>query len=248
MRAAVAIGIFGLLGASAFASQLFSNGPERTALIELYTSEGCSSCPPAEEWVRALRWKPGLWKDFVPVEFHVNFWDSLGWKDRFSTTETTQRNYAYATSWGCQPYTPCFARNGVQWKPGWGVVSGPGAPMGILTVDVGDSGICKVQFWPGSAIQMPEDGSFEVHLAVLGGGISSEVTGGENKGSTLDHEFVVLGLTHLALAPPERSAVQQASVALPRLVASEGSRRALAAWVTLKGELEPLQATGGWLR
>jgi hypothetical protein len=248
MRAAVAIGIFGLLSANAIASQLFSNGPERTALIELYTSEGCSSCPPADQWVRALRWKPGLWKDFVPVEFHVNFWDSLGWKDRFSTPETTQRIYAYATSWGSQPYTPCFARNGVQWKPGWGVVAAPGAPMGILSVDVGDNGVCKVQFWPGPAIRMPEDGSFEVHIAVLGGGISSQVTGGENRGATLDHEFVVLGLAHRTLLPLEGQAVQQASVALPHPSPAEGVRHALAAWVTLNGDLEPLQATGGWLR
>jgi hypothetical protein len=248
MRVAVAIGVFGLLSASAIASQLFSNGPERTALIELYTSEGCSSCPPADQWLRTLRWKPGLWKDFVPVEFHVNFWDNLGWKDRFSTPETTQRIYAYATSWGTQPYTPCFARNGVQWKPGWGVVAAQGAPMGILTVDVGDSGVCRVQFWPGPAIRMPEDGSFEVHIAVLGGGISSQVTGGENSGATLDHEFVVLGMAHRTLSPPEGQTVQQASVALPHPFPAEGVRHALAAWVTLNGELEPLQATGGWLR
>jgi hypothetical protein len=247
MKVAVAIGMFGILCANATASQLFSNGPERTALIELYTSEGCSSCPPADQWLRGLRWKTGLWRDFVPVEFHVNFWDSLGWKDRFSTPEITQREYAYATSWGCQPYTPCFARNGVQWKPGWGVVAAQGAPMGILSVDLGDDGTCRVQFWPGPAIRMPEDGSFQVHIAVLGGGISSQVTRGENSGSTLEHEFVVLGLRQKTLAPVEGQAVQEASLALPRPVAAEGARRALAAWVTMNDELEPLQATGGWI-
>jgi hypothetical protein len=247
MRVAVAIGILGLLASHGYAAERFSNGPERTALIELYTSEGCSSCPPADQWLRALRWKTGLWKDFVPVEFHVNFWDSRAWKDRFSTTETTQREYAYAAAWGCQPYTPCFARNGVQWKPGWGVDAAPGAPMGVLSVDVGDDGTCKVQFWPGPALRMPEDGSFEVHLAVLGGGISSQVSGGENSGATLDHEFVVLGMRQHALAPPPGQAVQQATIALPRPVVAEGTRRALAAWVTFNGELEPLQATGGWI-
>jgi hypothetical protein len=248
MRLAVAIGVLGLLAADGHAAQHFSNGPERTALIELYTSEGCSSCPPADEWLRALRWKPGLWKEFVPVEFHVNFWDGMGWKDRFSTQEFTQREYDYATAWGSQPYTPCFARNGVQWKPGWGVIAAPGAPMGVLTVDLDDSGTCTVQFWPGPAIHMPADGSFEVHIAVLGGGISSAVTRGENSGSTLDHEFVVLGLRQHALSPPAGQEIQQASVALPRPVVAEGSRRALAAWVTLTGDMEPLQATGGWIR
>ena len=85
----------------------FSSGPERIALIELYTSEGCSSCPPADRWLGALAGRQGLWKDFVPVEFHVNYWDSLGWKDRLSTPEFTAREYAYSSAWGApNVYTP----------------------------------------------------------------------------------------------------------------------------------------------
>lgn len=247
MRIAVAIAMLGILSDRADASTRFSNGPERTALIELFTSEGCSSCPVADAWLRGLRSKPGLWRDFVPIEFHVNYWDSLGWKDRFATAETTDREYAYAKAWGCQPYTPCFARNGVQWKPGWGTVTGPGAPTGVLSVDVGDDGICRVSFFPGPAIRVPEDGTFDVYVAVLAGGLVSEVAGGENGGANLLHEFVVLGMSSRTLSPVEGQAIQRASIHLPHPIVSEGTRRAFAAWVTLSGEIEPIQATGGWL-
>ena len=72
------------LASSSSASELaLRSGPARTHLIELYSSEGCSSCPPADDWVESLRKRPGLWKDFVPVAFHVTYWDYLGWKDSF---------------------------------------------------------------------------------------------------------------------------------------------------------------------
>ena len=50
----------------------FQSGATQTALLELYTSEGCSSCPPAEEWLSRLKGNPRLWKDFIPVAFHVD--------------------------------------------------------------------------------------------------------------------------------------------------------------------------------
>jgi hypothetical protein len=249
MRITIAIGILGILATQAQADQQFSNGPARAALIELFTSEGCSTCPPADKWLRTLRSKPGLWKEFVPVEFHVNFWDTRGWKDRFSTPATTQREYDYANLWGCTPYTPCFARNGVRWKPSWGVAAGPGAPMGILSVSVDDNGICKVDFLPGAAARGHDDDSFEVYIALLGDGLLSKITDGENGGQLLEHDFVVLGLASQILTPAAGSSplALSAKMALPRPVVAEGIHHALAAWVTVHGDMEPIQATGGWL-
>jgi hypothetical protein len=247
MRAAILFGLLGLVGPRVGASEVFTNGPERAVLIELYTSEGCSSCPPADQWLGSLRTRPGLWKEFVPVEFHVNYWNDLGWKDRLSSSAITAREYVYATAWGCQPYTPCFARNGVQWKPGWGAAGGAGAPTGVLTVKIGDDGACTVRFVPGPAARSPEEGGYEVHLAVLGGGISSQVTGGENSGKSLTHEFVVLGITDHDLSPAEGGQVWNGTAPLPRPIAVEATRRAFAAWVTVHGEMEPIQSTGGWL-
>jgi hypothetical protein len=247
MRKAVAIGLSGVLTAFAGASERFASGPERVTLIELYTSEGCSSCPPADKWLGELKGKPGLWTEFVPLEFHVNYWDSLGWKDQLSSNDFTARQYAYAASWGADPYTPCFARNGVQWRPSWGTPAGLGAPMGILSVDLGDDGNCRVEFSPRAAAKPDIMGGYDIHVAILGGGISSKVTEGENGGKTLRHEFVVLGVTNQRLLTVGNSLVQKAMVPLPSLLKVGSPRHSLAAWITRHGELEPLQATGGWL-
>ena len=76
---------------------------ERTAgarpplVVELYTSEGCSSCPPADRWLSSLKGRD----DVLPLAFHVGYWDRLGWVDRFATRETTDRQYALARADGC---------------------------------------------------------------------------------------------------------------------------------------------------
>src|SRR5947207_14709116 len=88
--------------AFAFAAQAadraFESGPQRVHLIELFTSQGCSSCPPAEAWLSKLKTEPRLWKDFVPLAFHVDYWDRLGWRDPFASKEWTARRYQYYTN------------------------------------------------------------------------------------------------------------------------------------------------------
>src|SRR5258708_5201471 len=91
----------------------FQSALEQTALLELYTSEGCSSCPPAETWLSRMKESPGLWKDFVPVAFHVDYWDYLGWRDLWATRGFSDRQRAYAGHWQSKSiYTPCFVLNG----------------------------------------------------------------------------------------------------------------------------------------
>ena len=229
------------------AAQRFSNGPGRAVLIELYTSEGCSSCPPADRWLNDLRIKPGLWTEFVPVEFHVTYWDELGWKDLLASADFTARQRAYASDWGTTSVaTPCFVRNGLQWRPLWGTPGGTPAQTGMLVLNLDDDGHCGVTFRPGPGARMAPDGH-TVHLAVLGGGISDRISNGENKGRTLPHEFVVLGLADQDLVQRGVSTDETAVLALPKPIAADAVRRAVAAWVTKKGEMAPIQAAGGWL-
>ena len=61
--------------------------PNAARVVELYTSEGCSSCPPADRWVSTLKGQP----DLVVLAFHVSYWDRLGWKDRFASPDYTER-------------------------------------------------------------------------------------------------------------------------------------------------------------
>jgi hypothetical protein len=116
----------------------FESGPAQVSLLELYTSEGCSSCPPAEAWLSELSRNPNVWRAVVPVSFHVDYWDNLGWKDAFSSREFTLRQRSYAASWGSESiYTPEFVLNGAEWQ-GWGqaVPAGANQQAGKLTVEV----------------------------------------------------------------------------------------------------------------
>ena len=81
---------FGFGAATALAA-----GP-RPAIVELYTSEGCSSCPPAEKLIEDLAGRP----DVLPLAFHVDYWDTLGWRDRFSIKEAAQRQNSLAQTLG----------------------------------------------------------------------------------------------------------------------------------------------------
>jgi hypothetical protein len=92
--------------------------PPRPAIVELYTSEGCSSCPPAEALIERLSRQPGI----LPLAFHVDYWDQLGWRDRFSMKEATQRQQDLARALGLStigtPQLVVDARHAV-----WGVDS-----------------------------------------------------------------------------------------------------------------------------
>ncbi len=215
----------------------FSSGEARVHLLELFSSEGCSSCPPAEQWLGTLREAPGLWRDFVPVSFHVDYWDRLGWKDRFANKEFTARQYAYSRGWHSESvYTPEFVLDGMEWRqrnPGKDLQMGSTGQAAVLTVSYSDDGICRVSFGIG--------GDYEVHAALLGGGIVSQIKAGENDGRSLHHEFVAFAFKTVPLAQGK------AELALPLAVPAGVNRRALAVWISKRGELTPIQATGGWL-
>jgi hypothetical protein len=105
---------------------VFQSSDHQTALLELYTSEGCSGCPPAEAWLSQLKNLPRLWKDFVPVAFHVDYWDYLGWRDPWATKGFSERQRSYAQPWGSDSvYTPGFVLNGKEWGAGSGLNDGP---------------------------------------------------------------------------------------------------------------------------
>ena len=176
-----------------------------------------------EAWLASLREAPGLWRDFVPVSFHVAYWDRLGWKDRFASEQFTRRQYAYAAQWRSDSvYTPGFVANGEEWRRPQTLPSRSAEPAGVLTVDYAADGRCRVRY-EGS-------GDFEVSVVRLGGGIVSSVRAGENTGRILHHEFVALSL--LTVPPAEVPGV---------------TRQGLAVWVTRRGDMAPVQAVGGWL-
>ncbi len=211
----------------------FSSGQQHVALIELFSSEGCSSCPPAERWLSDLRDEPRLWQEFVPLSFHVDYWNRLGWTDRFSNHAYSARQSEYAESWGTSTvYTPCFVKDGDEWRTHRSLQTS-GASAGTLSAKI-EGETLVVTYTPLSGV----DGSYEVHAALLGCGIVSKIASGENRGATLHHDFVVLNLVHGSLGK---------DIHFNRAARKDVPRTALAVWVSRQGEPKPIQATGGWL-
>ncbi|MCB0357206.1 MAG: DUF1223 domain-containing protein, partial [Bdellovibrionales bacterium] len=82
-------------------------------LLELYSTQSCSSCPPAQEWVSKLKNSNQLWQKFVPIVFHVDYWDYLGWKDPYSQPQYSARQRQYAKEWqSSSAYTPMLVIDG----------------------------------------------------------------------------------------------------------------------------------------
>ena len=242
-----------LLGSTvAFAQtpQRFQSGPARVALIELYTSEGCSSCPPAEAWLNDLRKAPDLWREFVPIALHVNYWDRLGWRDALASKAFTDREHAYAATWNASSvYTPCFVRNGAEWRPGSASPQRDTktAAAGELTLTWdAKSRSCRIDYVAGP-LRQSEKSLLDATVTLLGGGLISDVRKGENAGRTLHHEFVALQLVTVTLTRDPATQKWTGSATLPPRTDVKSERFALAGWIHARGELAAKQAARGWL-
>lgn len=231
------------------ATQTIAGPAQHVSLFELYTSEGCDSCPPAEEWISKLQSDQRLWTQLVPVTFHVDYWDYLGWKDPFDRhayTERQQRIAAQASGLaGRVIYTPQFVLDGQDWR-GW-VNDKPlqvddGARLGPLVLSA-DGRKITVRFSP----VQPREEALETHVVLLAFGVDVAVGAGENKGVTLRHDFLVVSDTRGSLAKA-KTGTYQSVVTLPPPVPVKATRYALAAWVSARGSPTPIQASGGWLK
>jgi len=220
------------------ADLVLESKPTRTHLLELFTSEGCSSCPVAEAWLSNLKNEPRLWQDFVPVAFHVDYWDHLGWRDPFASDKWTLRQSVYSAHWKTESVsTPAFVLNGVAWRNSTVPTAATEMP-GILKITIKGERLAA-SFKPATSAGQ----RYEIHVARLGFALAADVTAGENTGRKLVHDFVVLELASEAM----RSGLKD--MRLPAASAKQvaGSRSAIAAWVTQAGQIEPIQAVGGWL-
>ncbi|HEY2021224.1 DUF1223 domain-containing protein [Paraburkholderia sp.] len=204
---ALALMLFSSVAANAADSICTARSPaHRVALVELYSSEGCDSCPPADRWLG--QWKSaGAAPGIVPLALHVDYWNSLGWTDRFSQPIFTERQQTLTRLAGAQTiYTPevfvagrelrdwsqrdSFARriDELVAEPAQAsimVALAPPAPglagtRGAFNVDV--------QF---SANAAPAPAPLSAYLAVYENSLVSQVGAGENRGATLHHERVV---------------------------------------------------------
>jgi hypothetical protein len=221
----------------------FSSGAGSASLVELYTSEGCSSCPPAEKWLGDLKNSPGLWTEIFPVNFHVDYWDGLGWPDRFASPSYTQRQRDYAARLGQDSvYTPEFVVDGAEFR-GWfhgQPLPQAGAKSGELKVSLeGDKISGSYEPPAGNA---PRE--LTLHLAILGAGLVSDVKAGENDGRRLKHDFIVLGFRSVPLEAAGNGELQATPVTIKS--ATGDAPAAVVGWVS-DGGGAILQIAGGWL-
>ncbi len=174
-----------------------------TPVIELYTSEGCSSCPPADKWLSTLKAKDAdkptntAQPSAVIQAFHVGYWDYIGWVDRFATPSHTQRQ-KQISAWNKQNgiYTPQMVLNGKDWR-GWGSV-GPFNTSVAASKELASSSISLQQIGADQfeATVNPVSGQngstvWSAYWTVTEHGHSSKVKAGENKGENLSHDYVV---------------------------------------------------------
>ncbi|MGE3467893.1 MAG: DUF1223 domain-containing protein, partial [Pyrinomonadaceae bacterium] len=169
-------------------------------LVELFTSEGCSSCPPADRVLASIARDEGVTgAKVITLAFHVDYWDYIGWKDRFSSAEYSERQQKYARRFRLDSsYTPQMVVDGTTHFVGSNRIEAIGAISrsskaakprvrlnlkgDVLSVSIPDIG---------------NQSDAAVFLAVAENSLSTRVKAGENSGSTLEHASVVRELVEL---------------------------------------------------
>lgn len=176
----------------------------RVALVELFTSEGCSSCPPADRWLTKLN-RPGSGFDkLVPLSLHVTYWDYIGWKDPYAQAQFTSRQRDYARQRGTTSvYTPQVVLAGKDF-PVWSggafdreIAQLQKQPASVRIELQGSAVGSALQFkvridrQPQVSAGAGSAQADQLHLVIFEMGLQSKVTRGENRGETLTHDYVV---------------------------------------------------------
>lgn len=178
-----------------------SSGPQRGALLELYTSEGCSSCPPADRWFSAQAATADPAKLSL-LAFHVDYWDSIGWPDRFgSAAYSTRQQVRVAQSGSDSVYTPQVmlgTHTGLPWQStaralaAVNAANAQASPLALRLTATPAAERWRVNLQADPVARTSPPAS--IYLALYQDGLSSQVRAGENSGVTLHHERVVRAL------------------------------------------------------
>jgi len=173
---------------------IVESGPHQKAVVELYTSEGCSSCPPAERWLKELADMPLEDVDVMPLAFHVDYWDYIGWKDEFASPSFTQRQYELAEKNDqASVYTPAFFVDGEETRGVFRILqsvrkaNATPAPVKLRMQIKQDSDRLQVALQN----QFEADSGFSVRFVVFENDLANMIKRGENRGKFLQHQRVV---------------------------------------------------------
>ncbi len=250
--------IWGLIEAKALRSQdaakaLASNGS--TVVVELFTSEGCSSCPPADALLARLSEQSAVGDtQVVALEEHVDYWDDLGWRDPFSSHNWTTRQYAYAGVLGNgNPYTPQMVVDGsVEFSGGRAqqaqntiteAAARAKTPVVLSQKTASKPGTENFSVQVGKLTPSAKGGAAEVWLAITEKGLHSSVTRGENAGHELRHAAIVRLMRKIGEAKPDRDISFAADANMPLRGEWKVENLKAVAFVQEKNSLRILGAT-----
>jgi hypothetical protein len=178
-----------------------TSGTGTAAVVELYTSEGCSSCPPADRELSTLSREAGPGSTVIPLGLHVTYWDSLGWQDIMAQKVFDARQSELAAAGHSTfVYTPEFFANGEEIRSWHGSLSDairrinttPALVEIALTTRAASNDTVELEarVTPRDSGALPADGA-QLYFAVTEDGLVSHVLRGENGGTTLSHDGVV---------------------------------------------------------
>ena len=213
-----------------------SSTEKQTVMIELFTSQGCSSCPPAEQWLNSYEGHDKLWSEVIPIAFHVDYWDKLGWPDVFASKAYSARQYRHRRLNNIRSvYTPGIVVNGQEWR-GWtrgNTFPESNESAGVLSFKANEKKLTVNYSRPATNVVL--------NVALLGVGLESKIDRGENRDKVLKQEFVAL--SHEVFPASNGSW----SVSLPKDRKHDAKKYALAIWVSNVTDISPIQATGYWI-
>lgn len=205
-RALVVLSLAGALSIPSCAGDARSSerkvagGRSRTVVLELFTSQGCSSCPPADALLSRLRREDFRGSTVIPLAYHVDYWNHLGWSDPFSSPRWSQRQRLYTKALRDQVYTPQLIINGA--VPLVGSADGPihaeierqleGADRGAVFIDriaLAGNGI-TVDLR--ARLDVRKSGSpANVVVVLFENGVTTAVASGENARRSLTNDAIV---------------------------------------------------------
>lgn len=182
--ATLALGLASSTGVVADAGRCEARSAAQQArLVELYTSEGCNSCPPADRWLSTLKGRD----DVLAAAFHVDYWDHLGWKDRFGAAAHTERQAQRVAAGASRfAYTPQVLVDGRDWRR-WPQLPPAGGPAPVAIQLRREDTRVIVDVAPLTGVP----GMIAAWWVLLEDGHASAVKAGENRGVALQHDHVV---------------------------------------------------------
>jgi len=239
MTCAVLVACLAAMNAITGAEAAGSKGPSSPVpvLVELFTSEGCSSCPPADRLLRELSASPpSAAVTIVPLSIHVDYWNDLGWTDALSSNAFTRRQQEYAAAFGAQQvYTPQMIMDGRAEfvgsdaaKARAAIAKAATALKGTLTVSRSADGVLTIEI-RNAPVQVRK-GVADVLLAIAEDTVTTDVKRGENAGRTLTHTAVARSLRSVGImSASEESATIRAT--LENAETSTASARSMVVFV-----------------